>query len=156
VSRITVDVAPGSQPPPEDDHAFFGRSNDLLTLSRLEVWERFSFLGMQAILALYFADTLVHDGMGMSAGTAASASAAFGTLVHLVSVAGGRLGDRILGSYRVVLWGGVLIACGHYSMAVPTVPQPAYFGVNGAIAVGAGLAVMVAAPWLRRTMHPVH
>lgn len=188
---------------------------------------------MQAILVLYFADTLAHGGMGMSAGTAASVSAAYGTLVYLVSVAGGWLADRILGSYRAVLWGGVLIACGHYAMAVPTstmtwaglglisagtgllkpnvatrvgklyrtdderrdagfalyymainigafaglwflslalangiqaqtvklydtVSKPAYFGVNGAIAVAAGLAVAAAAPWLRRTMHPVH
>jgi POT family proton-dependent oligopeptide transporter len=36
------------------------------------------------------------------------------------------------------------------------VSQPAHFGVNGAIAVAAGLAVAAAAPWLRRTMHPVH
>lgn len=53
---------------------------------------------MQAILVLYFADTLAHSGLGMSAGTAASVSAASGTLVHLVSVAGGRLA-----------------ACGHYA-----------------------------------------
>ena len=75
---------------------------------------------MQAILVLYFADTVAHGGMGMVAGTAASVSAAYGTLVYLVSVAGGWLADRILGSYRAVLWGGILIACGHYAMAVPT------------------------------------
>ncbi|GEC04823.1 hypothetical protein SSP24_24780 [Streptomyces spinoverrucosus] len=90
------------------------------TAPGLEVWERFSFLGMLAILVLYFADTLANGGLGMSAGTAASVSAAYGTLVYLVSVAGGRLADRVLGSYRAVLWGGVLIACGHYAMAVPT------------------------------------
>jgi POT family proton-dependent oligopeptide transporter len=61
----------------------------------------------------------------MAAGTAASVSAAsvsaaYGTPVHLLSVASGRLAARTLGSYRAVLWGGILIACGHYSMAVPT------------------------------------
>ncbi|MCZ9340581.1 MFS transporter, partial [Streptomyces sp. TRM76130] len=75
--------------PLEDDAAFFGQPKGLLTLSGLEVWERFSFLGMQAILVLYFADTVVHGGLGMAAGTAASVSAAYGTLVYLVSVAGG-------------------------------------------------------------------
>jgi len=120
VSRTEADVEPEDQPPPEDDHAFFGQPKGLLTLSGLEVWERFSFLGMQAILVLYFADTVAHGGMGMSAGTAASVSAAYGTLVYLVSVAGGWLADRVLGSYRSVLWGGILIACGHYAMAVPT------------------------------------
>ncbi len=134
---------PGSRPPPEDDTAFFGRPKGLLTRSGLKVWERFSFLGMQAILVPCFADSVANEGMGMSAGTAASVSAARGTLVHLVSVAGGRLADRMLGTYRAV-------------KLYDDVSKPARFGVNGVIAVGAGLAVMAAAPCLRRTTHPVH
>ncbi|MFC7468702.1 hypothetical protein ACFQVA_15855 [Actinomadura keratinilytica] len=51
------------------------------------MWERFSFLGMQAILVLFFADTVAGGGMGMDPGTAASVSAAYGTMVYLVSVA---------------------------------------------------------------------
>ncbi|MEU6379936.1 peptide MFS transporter [Streptomyces sp. NPDC046909] len=137
MSRTTVDVEPGNQPPPEDDTAFFGQPKGLLTLSGLEVWERFSFLGMQAILVLYFADSVANEGMGMSAGTAASVSAAYGTLVYLVSVAGGWLADRMLGSYRAVLWGGILIACGHYSMAVPTATMT-WVGL-GLISAGTGL-----------------
>ncbi|AZQ40623.1 MFS transporter [Streptomyces cyaneochromogenes] len=130
-------MEPGSGPPPRDDHAFFGRPRGLLTRSGLEVWERFSFLGMQAILVLYFADAVSSGGMGMSAGTVASVSAAYGTLVHLVSVAGGRLADRVLGSYRAVLWGGVLIACGHYAMAVPAAGTT-WVGL-GLISAGTGL-----------------
>ena len=137
VSRTALEAEPDDQPPPEDDHAFFGQPKGLLTLSGLEVWERFSFLGMQAILVLYFADTVAHGGMGMSSGTAASVSAAYGTLVYLVSVAGGWLADRILGSYRAVLWGGILIACGHYAMAVPT-PTMTWVGL-GLISAGTGL-----------------
>lgn len=143
MSRTEVDIQPeepgppGGGPPPEDDTAFFGQPKGLLTLSGLEVWERFSFLGMQAILVLYFADTVAHGGMGMSAGTAASVSAAYGTLVYLVSVGGGWLADRILGSYRAVLWGGVLIACGHYAMAVPTAAMT-WAGL-GLISAGTGL-----------------
>ncbi|MFD0311037.1 peptide MFS transporter [Streptomyces sp. NPDC059517] len=132
------DPEPGDGPPDAaDDHAFFGQPRGLLTLSGLEVWERFSFLGMQAILVLYFADTVAHGGMGMSAGTAASVSAAYGTLVYLVSVAGGWLADRVLGSYRAVLWGGILIACGHYAMAVPT--AAATWAGLGLISAGTGL-----------------
>ncbi|WUA62597.1 peptide MFS transporter [Streptomyces sp. NBC_00224] len=129
---------PGAErPPPGDDHAFLGHPKGLLTLSGLEVWERFSFLGMQAILVLYFADTVAHGGMGLDAATAASVSAAYGTLVYLVSVAGGWLADRILGSYRAVLYGGVLIACGHYTMAVPA--QAATWAGLGLISAGTGL-----------------
>ena len=137
MSRTEVDAEPGSRPPPEDDHAFLGQPKGLLTLSGLEVWERFSFLGMQAVPVLYFAGTLAHGGMGMSVGTAASVSAAYGTLVYLVSVAGGWLADRIPGSYRAVLWGGVLIACGHYAMAVPTSIMT--WAALGLISAGTGL-----------------
>ncbi|WP_405479081.1 peptide MFS transporter [Streptomyces sp. NBC_00009] len=141
MSRTTAATEPNDpeseQPPPGDDHAFFGQPRGLLTLSGLEVWERFSFLGMQAILVLYFADTVAHGGLGMSAGTAASVSAAYGTLVYLVSVGGGWLADRILGSYRAVLYGGILIACGHYAMAVPTAAMT-WVGL-GLISAGTGL-----------------
>ncbi|MFI5543015.1 peptide MFS transporter [Streptomyces sp. NPDC051815] len=125
------------QPPPGDEHAFLGHPRGLATLSGLEVWERFSFLGMQAILVLYFADTVAHGGLGMDPGTAASVAAAYGTMVYLVSVAGGWLADRILGSYRAVLWGGILIACGHYAMAVPTTAMT-WTGL-GLISAGTGL-----------------
>ncbi|MCX5177610.1 peptide MFS transporter [Streptomyces virginiae] len=125
------------RPPPRDDHAFLGHPRGLATLSGLEVWERFSFLGMQAILVLYFADTVANGGLGMAPGTAASVSAAYGTMVYLVSVAGGWLADRILGSYRAVLWGGILIACGHYAMAVPTATMT-WIGL-GLISAGTGL-----------------
>ncbi|MFE3902423.1 peptide MFS transporter [Streptomyces sp. NPDC059153] len=136
MSLTATDTEP-TQPPPGDDHAFFGQPRGLMTLSGLEVWERFSFLGMQAILVLYFADTVAHGGMGMDVGTAASVSAAYGTLVYLVSVAGGWLADRILGSYRAVLYGGILIACGHYAMAVPT-DVMTWTGL-GLISAGTGL-----------------
>lgn len=136
MSHAAAETEP-AQPPPADDHAFFGQPRGLMTLSGLEVWERFSFLGMQAILVLYFADTVAHGGMGMEAGTAASVSAAYGTLVYLVSVAGGWLADRILGSYRAVLYGGILIACGHYAMAVPT-DAMTWVGL-GLISAGTGL-----------------
>ncbi|MFI6646626.1 peptide MFS transporter [Streptomyces sp. NPDC050529] len=136
MSHTAADTEP-TQPPPGDDHAFFGHPRGLMTLSGLEVWERFSFLGMQAILVLYFADTVANGGMGMEAGTAASVSAAYGTLVYLVSVAGGWLADRILGSYRAVLYGGILIAIGHYSMAVPT-DTMTWVGL-GLISAGTGL-----------------
>ncbi|MFD7262263.1 peptide MFS transporter [Streptomyces sp. NPDC059874] len=142
MSRTATDIdepadPPGHQPPPPDDHAFLGHPRGLATLSGLEIWERFSFLGMQAILVLYFADTVADGGLGMDPGTAASVSAAYGTMVYLVSVAGGWLADRVLGSYRAVLWGGVLIACGHYAMAVPTAAMT-WVGL-GLISAGTGL-----------------
>ncbi|GAA2683232.1 peptide MFS transporter [Streptomyces lunalinharesii] len=125
------------EPNTREDHRFFGHPRGLLTLFSLEMWERFSFLGMQAILVLYFSDQVAHGGLGMAQNSAASVTAAYGTLVYLVSVAGGWLADRMLGSYRAVLWGGILIACGHYSMAVPTTGMT-WVGL-GLIIAGTGL-----------------
>ncbi|MGI5119548.1 peptide MFS transporter [Marinactinospora thermotolerans] len=122
-----------TEPRPPTDASFLGHPRGLRSLFGLELWERFSYLGMQAILVLYFADTVLNGGLGLAPSTAASLTAAYGTLVYLVSVAGGWLADRVLGSYRSVLWGGILIAAGHYTMAVPT----------GA-ATWAGLALIIA------------
>ncbi|CAM5673525.1 hypothetical protein SCYAM73S_02885 [Streptomyces cyaneofuscatus] len=112
LSHTAADTEP-DRPPPEDDHAFFGQPRGLMTLSGLEVWERFSFLGMQAILVLFFADKVANGGMGMDPGTAASVSAAYGTLVYLV-LRGRRLAGRPDPSAPswAVLYGGTSIACG--------------------------------------------
>ncbi|MGW6003670.1 peptide MFS transporter [Oerskovia enterophila] len=115
----TEDARPAGPAVDPDDRAFFGHPRGLSTLFGLEVWERFSFLGMQAILVLFFTATVADDGLGMEAGQAASIAAGYGTMVYLVSVGGGWIADRVLGSYRAVLWGGILIACGHYTMAIP-------------------------------------
>lgn len=129
---------PADKPPAKDGtRSFLGHPRGLLPLSGLEIWERFSFLGMQAILVLYFSDTLADGGLGMASATAASVVAAYGTLVYLVSVAGGWLADRMLGAYRSVLCGGILIAAGHYAMAVPTAAMT-WFGL-GLIILGTGL-----------------
>ncbi|MFD6414765.1 peptide MFS transporter [Streptomyces sp. NPDC060194] len=138
MSTSATDPAPAPPPtPPGEDHSFFGHPRGLATLSGLEIWERFSFLGMQTILVLYFADTVASGGMGLAQNTAASLSAAYGTLVYLVSVAGGWLADRILGSYRAVLYGGILIAFGHYAMAIAA-DWATWTGL-GLISAGTGL-----------------
>jgi POT family proton-dependent oligopeptide transporter len=122
---------------PSADHTFFGHPRGLLTLFGTEMWERFSYLGMTAILTLYFTEPVADGGMGMSDGTASSVYAAYSTMIYLVSVGGGWLADRILGAYRSVLYGGVCIACGHYAMAVPTATMT-WVGL-GLIIIGTGL-----------------
>lgn len=85
------EAAPPPPPAPAagDGHGFLGHPGGLATLSGLEVWERFSFLGMQATLALYFADTAAHGGLGMDPGTAASVTAAYGTWTGLGLISAG-------------------------------------------------------------------
>ncbi|MFG7945147.1 peptide MFS transporter [Streptomyces sp. NHF165] len=116
---------------------FLGQPRGLLPLSGLEIWERFSFLGMQAILVLFFSASEADSGLGMDPGAAASVAAGYSTLVYLLSVAGGWIADRMLGSYHAVLYGGILIACGHYAMALPH-PASTWVGL-GLISAGTGM-----------------
>lgn len=106
-------------------------------LFNLELWERFSYLGFQAILALYFADSIVNGGLGYDQTTASSIVAVYGALGYLLSIVGAWVADRISGTYRAVLWGGTVIAAGHIAMGVPT-ELFTWIGL-GLIVVGTGL-----------------
>ncbi|WP_030663838.1 peptide MFS transporter [Streptomyces rimosus] len=120
---LTSGKQPGSPPDgPQTgaDRWFFGHPRGLVTLFSVEMWERFSWYALQALLVLYLSDTAAGGGLGMERGTAASLVSAYGTLVYLLSVVGGWFADRLIGGRRSVLVGGVAIACGHYAMAVPT------------------------------------
>lgn len=101
------------------DQSFLGHPKGLATLFGLELWERFSYLGFQAILALYFADSIASGGLGYDKSVASSVVAAYGALVYLLAIAGAWIADRISGTYRAVLWGGIIIAGGHIFMGIP-------------------------------------
>lgn len=107
----------------QDDSArregLLGHPKGLYTLFGLELWERFSFLGFQAILALYLADAVASGGLGYAQGVASSVVAAYGALVYLVAIGGAWVADRVAGTYRSVLWGAVVIAAGHVFMGIP-------------------------------------
>ncbi len=98
---------------------FFGHPPGLSTLFFTEMWERFSYYGMRAILALYLFTAVTEGGLGMDKGTATSLVLSYGASVYLTGVAGGWLADRIMGSQRAILYGGVLIMLGHVCMAIP-------------------------------------
>ncbi|CAM5416258.1 Di-/tripeptide transporter [Streptomyces hirsutus] len=96
-----------------------GRPRWFTTLFGTDIWERFSFYGMTAILVLYATEDTDGGGLGMSAGDASMLYGAYMAAVFLASVPGGWIGDRVLGAHRAVLYGGILIGLGHLSMAVP-------------------------------------
>ncbi|MET8974852.1 oligopeptide:H+ symporter [Streptomyces sp. NPDC004539] len=89
------------------------------TLFGTDIWERFSFYGMTAILVLYATEPTADGGLGLSDSDAALLFGLYMASVFLCSVPGGWLGDRLFGASRAVLYGGVLIALGHVSMAIP-------------------------------------
>ena len=103
---------------------FFGHPWGLATLAATEMWERFSFYGMRAILVLYLVAAVetsdpAESGLGFSTGDAAAIYGSYNALVYLTPLAGGWIADRLIGARRSVLAGGIVIALGHYSMAAP-------------------------------------
>ena len=101
------------------DTKFFGHPRGLSTLFFSEMWERFSYYGMRGFLIFYMTAAVSAGGMGLDTATAAAIYGTYTSLVYLMSVPGGWLADRVLGQRKAVLYGGILIACGHYTLAVP-------------------------------------
>ncbi|UJP41367.1 peptide MFS transporter [Cellulomonas palmilytica] len=119
------------------DRAFFGHPLGLMTLFGTELWERFSYYGMRAILLYFLTDTLANDGLGLADDLGNAVVAVYGASVYLLSVIGGWLADRMIGARRAVLYGGVVIAAGHVSLAVPDA-RFSYLGIV-LVALGTGL-----------------
>ena len=119
------------------DRAFFGQPLGLFTLFGTELWERFSYYGMRAILLFYLTDTVANGGLGLEQTSGEALVAIYGSSVYLLSVLGGWLADRIIGGRRSVLYGGIIIAAGHVLL---TVPQAlfSYLGIV-LVALGTGL-----------------
>ena len=120
------------------DTAFFGQPRGLSTLFLTEMWERFSYYGMRAILLFYMYYAVTKGGLGMDQTTAASVMSIYGSLVYLSSVAGGWLSDRVWGPRRTVFIGGVLIMLGHIVLALPMGIGALYVSI-ALIVAGTGL-----------------
>jgi len=123
--------------PSADDTAFLGHPRGLGWLSFTEVWERFSYYGMQALLVLYMTHRLLAPGhvervLGFRAfraviegayghlSTVALSSAIFGLyagFVWMTPILGGLIADRITGRTSAIVAGGLLMAAGHFLMA---------------------------------------
>ena len=106
---------------PRDTSGWFGHPRGLSTLFFTEMWERFSFYGLKALLILFMTATVANGGLGYTDRLAGSIIGVYGFGVYATAIVGGWLADRVFGQYRSVLLGGIIIALGHFSMAVPTV-----------------------------------
>jgi POT family proton-dependent oligopeptide transporter len=96
---------------PRDE--LFGQPKGVYVCFFTEMWERFSFYGMKALLLLYL---LQHHRFGDRAGY--DVLGAYGGLVYCLPVLGGVLADRWLGMRKAVIFGGLLLVCGHAGMAI--------------------------------------
>ena len=115
---------------------FMGHPRGLATLFFTEMWERLSYYGMRGLLILFLVDNL-RGGYGFSDKTAAAIYGVYTASVYLLALPGGWIADRILGQRTTVFWGGVLIACGHFSMAIG--PMFLFYAGLSLIAMGTGL-----------------
>jgi len=119
------------------DRSFFGHPIGLSTLFFTEMWERFSYYGMRAILVLYIVAPVVDGGLGLPAEQAGAIQGTYSSMVYMLTLAGGWFADRLIGLRRSVFWGGVLIMFGHISLAVPA-GGTFYFGLL-LVVLGTGL-----------------
>src|SRR6476620_5333376 len=119
------------------DRTFFGHPRGLSTLFFTEMWERFSYYGMRAFLIFYMTASEASGGLWLSTATAAAVYGSYTSLVYLMCVPGGWIADRVLGQRKAVLYGGILIALGHYSLAVPS--DPTFYLGLALVVLGTGL-----------------
>ena len=123
--------------PSAPDTRFFGHPRGLATLFFTEMWERFSYYGMRALLILFITTPVARGGLGFSVARAGVIYGLYTSMVYLMCVPGGWMADRLFGQRRAVLYGGMLIVMGHVSLAVRSLPF--FYSGLALLVVGTGL-----------------
>ncbi len=116
----------------------FGQPRGLATLFLTEMWERFTFYGMRALLVLFLVGSVASGGFGMDDRTATAIYGLYNAAVYLAALPGGWIGDRLMGARQAVLAGGSLIALGNLMLAVAPGREGFYIGLV-VIVLGVGL-----------------
>lgn len=119
------------------DKTFFGHPRGLSTLFFTEMWERFSYYGMRALLVLFMVSSIENGGFGFDDSKANAIYGLYTGGVYLLALLGGWLADRYIGQRKAVWYGGILIAMGHFSMAFPS--KATFFLGLILIVIGTGL-----------------
>jgi POT family proton-dependent oligopeptide transporter len=126
-----IDMTTAS-PKPAGHRTFLGQPPQLATLFSVEMWERFSFYGMQGILLIYLYYSTAQGGLGIDETTATGIVGAYGGTVYLSTILGAWLADRVMGAERTLFYAAVLVMLGH--IALSTLP--------GLLGVGVGLVLI--------------
>jgi len=122
---------------PSETAGWFGHPRGLSTLFFTEMWERFSYYGMRAFLILYMTAPVAVGGLGFDVPRASSVYGTYTGSVWVTPILGGLVADRMLGAYRSVLLGGIVIALGHFTLALRALPF--FYTGLALIVVGTGL-----------------
>jgi proton-dependent oligopeptide transporter, POT family len=118
--------------PDRSDTRFFGQPAVLANLFGVELWERFSFYGMQGILLIYLYYTAAQGGLGISQATATSIVGAYGGAVYFATILGAWVADRLIGPERTLFYAAVVVMCGHIGLSL----------IPGLTGVGVGLVLI--------------
>lgn len=122
---------------PKPKRTFFGQPFELSTPFAVELWERFSFYGMQGIVLIYMYYTVTQGGLGIDKGIATGIMGAYGGAVYLFTIIGAWIADRLLGADRTLFGSAIVVMVGHIALAL--IPGVAGVGVGLVlIALGSG------------------
>ena len=113
-----MSTAPETDEHRERDTRFFGQPWALAHLFGVEMWERFSFYGMQGILLIYLYYSVTDGGLGLDKAVAGGIVGAYGGSVYLSTILGAWVADRILGSERTLFYSAIVIMAGHIALAL--------------------------------------
>lgn len=119
---------------PSGEKTFFGHPRGLATLFMTEMWERYSFYGMKALLPLYL---IAPGGLHMEGTTATAIYSCYMAMVYLLAMPGGWMADRFWGPRKAVAIGAGIVIVGHITLALPT--NATFFAGLGLVALGSGL-----------------
>jgi|CXWL01.1.fsa_nt_gi POT family proton-dependent oligopeptide transporter len=122
---------------PSSDTSFFGHPKGLSTLFFTEIWERMSYYGMRALLYIFMTAAVTAGGLGFDESKTGAIYGLYTAGVYLLALPGGWVADRILGKRRAIFWGGVILASGHFCLAIHSI-HTFFFGLL-LIVLGTGL-----------------
>ena len=124
MSTTSEHAAPGD--PTTGGGTFFGQPRGLATLFFTEMWERFSYYGMRALLILFMVASVdsANPGLGFGEGMSGAMYGLYTSMVYLFTLPGGWIADNLWGQRQAVFRGGVIIALGHFTLAAPLVGAP--------------------------------
>ena len=115
----------------------FGHPIGLFVLFLTEMWERFSYYGMRAILFLYMIEGAAKGGMGLKEKEAGAIYGIYTASVYLLSLPGGWLADNVFGQKKSIFYGGLIIILGHLILAIPGSSEVFYLGLC-VVSIGTG------------------
>ena len=126
----------GSQ---DNQKTVLGHPSGLFVLFFTEMWERFSYYGMRALLVLFLVASIMDEGWGWDRADALLLYAWYTGLVYITPIFGGLIADKLMGYRNAIILGALLMTLGHASMALEVVATPFFFVGLGLIIIGNGL-----------------